>query len=88
MEKLEISLDSEKAAWLRNAVKEGAYASADALIDEALDLWQAQHETLGYTTEELQVLIDEGINSGRSELSMRQVWDNAQARFQPKKAPN
>ncbi|MCB9947551.1 MAG: type II toxin-antitoxin system ParD family antitoxin [Rhodospirillaceae bacterium] len=67
VEKRSVSLSSELAAAVDDAVASGEYGSASEVICDALRQWKASRDLHGYTVEELRRLWDEGINSGPSQ---------------------
>jgi len=69
VEKLTIALTPDMAASVRQAVKEGHYASTSEAIRDALRQWRERRDLLGYTVEELRELADEGLKSGPSQLA-------------------
>lgn len=75
-ETLTIDLPAETAKVVREAVMSGAYANAGDMIAAAVHLWEDQHddELFGYTREELDRLVDEGIASGPGrEVSIEEI---------------
>lgn len=64
VEKITIALTPEMAGFVRHAVEAGQYASTSEAIREAVREWKERRELLGYTVEELRLLVEEGINSG------------------------
>jgi len=66
VDKRSITLSPELAAEVDAAVAVGDYASASEVIRDALRLWKERRDLLGYTVEELRVLVQEGIDSGPS----------------------
>lgn len=67
VEKVTIALTAEQAGFVRDAVASGAYASTSEAIREAVREWKERHDLLGFTIEELQSLVEEGLDSGSSE---------------------
>lgn len=61
-----ITLSADLAAAIDAAVETGDYASASAVVDEALREWAERRDNFGYTIEELRALVQEGIDSGPS----------------------
>lgn len=59
--KLSVDLSGKRAAAVRKAVKSGAYVSTDAVVRDALDLWQ---QTQQVDDEYLRRVWKEGIESG------------------------
>ena len=64
VETLSVSLPAELIEAVRQAVAIGDFASADDVVQAALQDWQEQRDNGGYSTEELRALIQEGIDSG------------------------
>lgn len=64
VEKITIALTPEMAAVVRRAVAAGEYASTSEAIREAVREWKERRDLLGYTVEELRLLVQEGIDSG------------------------
>ena len=56
-----VAISARHAAAVRKAVESGAYRSTDAVVRDALDLWQ---QTQSLDDEHLRKLWDEGIASG------------------------
>lgn len=59
---IKLSADMEKL--VDDAVSRGGYASASAVVDEALRMWSEKRENFGYTLEEIRSLINQGLESG------------------------
>jgi putative addiction module CopG family antidote len=59
--KLSVAVSGKRAAAVRKAVESGAYPSTDAVVRDALDLWQ---QTQLIDDEHLRRLWKEGIESG------------------------
>ena len=59
--KLSVAVSGRRAAAVRKAVRSGAYPSTDAVVRDALDLWQ---QTQFVDDERLRQLWKEGIESG------------------------
>lgn len=64
VEKMTIALTAEQAGFVRHAVQAGEYASTSEAIREAVREWKERRDLLGYSVEELRVLVQEGIDSG------------------------
>lgn len=64
IDKRSITLSTELAAAVDDAVTAGEYASASEVIRDALRLWKERRDLFGYTLEELRALVQEGIDSG------------------------
>lgn len=69
VEKITIALTSEMAGFVRSAVEAGEYASTSEAIRDAVREWKERRDLLGYTIEDLRVLVQEGIDSGPSSLA-------------------
>lgn len=59
-----IKLNPQQAAFVKEAVSSGEYASQDAVVEEALREWKERRDNFGYTLDELRRLVQEGIDSG------------------------
>jgi antitoxin ParD1/3/4 len=64
VDKRSITLSPELATAVDDVVAAGEYASASEVIRDALRQWKERRDLLGYTVEELRVLVQEGIDSG------------------------
>ncbi|KAA0686874.1 type II toxin-antitoxin system ParD family antitoxin [Neorhizobium sp. P12A] len=83
VEKITIALTSEMAGFVRNAVEAGEYASTSEVIRDAVREWKERRDLLGYTVEDLRVLVQEGIDSGPSPLeTMADVKAEARRRLE------
>ncbi|QDC00068.1 MULTISPECIES: type II toxin-antitoxin system ParD family antitoxin [Phyllobacteriaceae] len=81
IDKRSITLSSELATAVDEAVATGEYASASEVVRDALRLWKERRDLLGYTVEELRVLWDEGIASGPGRFaSMDEIKAEARRR--------
>lgn len=76
VEKITIALTPEMAGFVRSAVEAGEYASTSEAIRDAVREWKERRDLLGYTVEELQVLVQDGIDSGPSK---RETMDTVKA---------
>ncbi len=72
VEKLSITLTPDMAQCVRAAVAEGDYASTSEVVRDALRLWQERRDCFGHTLEQLQHLVQEGLESGPA-----QPWNKA-----------
>jgi antitoxin ParD1/3/4 len=63
-----ITLSPELAAEIDSAVKAGEFASEDEAIADALRDWKERRENHGYSIAELRRAIQEGIDSGPSDI--------------------
>lgn len=68
VEKMTIALTPQMAGFVRHVVQTGQYASTSEAIREAVREWQERRDLLGYTVEELRVLVQEGIDSGEPQV--------------------
>jgi len=66
VEKLSISLTSEIASDIRNAITTGEYASTSEVIRDALRAWKRNREARSVAVEALQRLWRDGVDSGQS----------------------
>ncbi len=83
VEKITIALTSEMAGFVRSAVEAGEYASTSEVIRDAVREWKERRDLLGYTVEDLRVLVQEGIESGPSSLAtMADVKSAARRRLE------
>ena len=69
VEKRSVSLPSELAAVVDDAVASGEFGNASEVIREALRQWKDRRDLHGYTVEELRALWQEGLASGPSRLA-------------------
>lgn len=83
VEKITIALTSEMAVFVRSAVDAGEYASTSEAIHDAVREWKERRDLLGYTVEDLRVLVQEGIDSGpSSRTTMAEVKAAARERLE------
>ncbi|MGE3831086.1 MAG: type II toxin-antitoxin system ParD family antitoxin [Parvibaculaceae bacterium] len=88
VDKRSITLSPELATAVDEVVAAGEYASASEVIREALRLWKERRNLLGYTVEELRVLVQEGIDSGPGRFSsMEELREEAKRRLAESKRP-
>lgn len=81
-----ITLSTDLAATIDAAVETGDYASASAVVDEALREWAERRDNCGYTIEELRALVQEGIDSGRGQYSsMDEIKAAARSQFEERR---
>lgn len=64
LEMITISLTSDEAASLRNAVEAGDYSSIDEAVRHAVKEWRERRDLFGYTIEELRTFVQQGLESG------------------------
>lgn len=64
MRTLTISLSSQQAGRLKQAVESGAYASSSEVVRDALRLWERREEVRSLELERLKRAYEEGIASG------------------------
>jgi antitoxin ParD1/3/4 len=82
VEKITIALTREMAGFIRGAVDSGEYASTSEAIRDAVREWKERRDLLGYTIDELRVLMDEGLKSGASSRSsMQEIKTEARRRL-------
>ncbi len=82
VEKITIALTQEMAGFIRGAVDSGEYASTSEAIRDAVREWKERRDLLGYTIDELRVLMDEGLKSGASSRSsMQEIKTEARRRL-------
>ncbi|WGF90319.1 type II toxin-antitoxin system ParD family antitoxin [Marinivivus vitaminiproducens] len=83
VEKLTIALTPEMAAFVRDAVASGEYASTSEAIRDAVREWKERRGLLGYTVDELRKHVHEGLTSGpSSRATMDDVKAEARHRFE------
>lgn len=81
-----ITLSPELAATVDAAVEGGGYASASAVVDEALREWAERRDNFGYTIEELRALVQEGLDSGPGQYdSMDEIKAAARSQFEERR---
>jgi antitoxin ParD1/3/4 len=86
VDKRSITLSPELAAEVDAAVAVGDYASASEVIRDALRVWKERRDLLGYSVEELRVLVQQGIDSGPGRFaSMEEIKAEARRRFTGKR---
>jgi antitoxin ParD1/3/4 len=84
-EKITVALTPEMAECVRESVDSGEYASTSDVIRDAVREWKERRDHLGYTVEELRVLVRHGIDSGQSQhATMADVKAEARRRFDVK----
>ena len=86
VEKITIALTAEMAAFVREVVDSGDYASTSEAIRDAVREWKERRDLLGYTVEDLRELVREGLESPISSRSMAEVKAEARRRHQAKSA--
>lgn len=79
-----ITLSPELAAEIDSAVKSGEYASEHEAINAALGEWKERRDNHGYTIAELRPLIQEGIDSGISEIEGPAFMQHLRERIEAK----
>ncbi len=81
VEKITIALTQEQAAFLRNAVDAGEFASTSEAVRDAVREWKERRDLLGYSVDELRRMAEDGLASGPSQLkSMAEVKAEARRR--------
>jgi antitoxin ParD1/3/4 len=63
-ETISVELTPEMAEAVEAAVKSGQFGSAGDVVLAALDQWQSGQLIYGYTHEEIDRLVEEGLESG------------------------
>lgn len=82
VEKITIALTAEMASSVRSAVAAGEYASTSEAIRDAVRQWQERRDLFGYRVEDLQALVQDGLESGPSPRpSMTEVKAAARRRL-------
>ncbi|MHB2265698.1 type II toxin-antitoxin system ParD family antitoxin [Aliihoeflea sp. PC F10.4] len=82
VEKVSISLSSELASSVRNAVESGRYGSASEVVREALREWKQREPLRRQEVERLRTAWQEGIESGASQpLDLDTIKRQAKARL-------
>lgn len=79
-----ITLSPELAAEIDGAVKAGEFASEDEAIANALGEWKERRDNHGYTLAELRRLVQEGIDSGISDIDGPTFMQQMRERFEAK----
>ncbi len=87
VEKLSVSITPAQAEAIREAVKEGAYASSSDAVRDALRLWTDKRQDRAAAMEKVRRLWDEGLASGFPEPArpMSEVIEAAHARLETKR---
>ncbi|HEX7759459.1 MAG TPA: type II toxin-antitoxin system ParD family antitoxin [Caulobacteraceae bacterium] len=87
VEKLSVSITASQADAIREAVKEGSYASSSDAIRDALRLWEARRRERATAIETLRRLWDEGLASGPPQPArpMSEIIESARARLELKR---
>lgn len=82
VQKISVSITTNQAASIREAVKEGAYASSSDVIRDALRLWEDKREHRARLIDNARQLWDHGIASGFAEPAepMEDIIARARAR--------
>lgn len=65
-ETLSVELSEETVAQIRESVEAGEYGSSAEAVRDALEAWQAERTVRGWSAEELQYLVQKGLESGPS----------------------
>lgn len=73
VEKLSVSITTAQAEAIREAVREGAYASSSDAIRDALRLWEDKRRERAALIEKARKLWDEGLASGFAEAEPLEV---------------
>jgi antitoxin ParD1/3/4 len=89
VDKRNITLTPEVAKGIEGAVKADEYASDDEAINDALREWKERRDNHGYTIAELRRLVQEGIDSGISDIDgptfMQQLRERIDARVKDRR---
>jgi len=81
VEKVSIALTEEMAAFVRQRVESGEYASNSEIIREALKEWKERKDAEARKTEALRGLWQEGIDSGPGQFeTMEDIIKEAKRR--------
>ena len=84
----DINLSPDMEELVKEAVVNGEYRSVSEIVDEALRLWSEKRDNFGYTLNELQTLVNAGIESGPGRLgSIENIKAEARRRLAGGKAP-
>ena len=83
VEKLSVSITTAQAEAIREAVKEGAYASSSDAIRDAIRLWTDKRQDRAELVKRARRLWDEGLASGPAETrrSAEQIKAEGRARL-------
>ncbi len=78
-----ITISSELADEVDEAVASGEYPSDSEVVVDALRQWKERRDNFGYSLEELKRLVQEGIDSGPGRYaSMDEIKAEARRRFE------
>ena len=81
VEKISVALTPEMAAFVRDAVESGEYASSSEVIREALRDWKQKRLLQLHNIDELRRLWQEGIDSGAARyVDMQAIKQEARRR--------
>jgi len=78
MATMNISLPDQMKAWVESRSEDGRYSNASDYVRDLIRRDQQRVESI----EELNVLIQEGIDSGISDRSIEDVWHEALQTFE------
>lgn len=82
LQKITVSVPSEKLDRMASAVESGAYSSQGEIFREALDLWESQQDLIDRETAWLKKEHEEGLASGLAEdLSKEELLERIKAEF-------
>jgi antitoxin ParD1/3/4 len=85
-QKHSIELTPDLNAVLENAVASGQYASADAVINDAMQIWKNREAAKAETVKHLRNLVQEGIDSGLGrELDFEELKAELHAEYERRK---
>lgn len=71
-----ITLSDSQNAWIKSQISRGSFTNDSEYIRDLLRRDQSQHEQLS----RLKHLIAEGLESGVSDKSLNDIWNQAEAR--------
>jgi antitoxin ParD1/3/4 len=84
--KRSVELTSDLNAVLEKAVASGQFASADAVINEAMQIWKNRETAKAETIEHMRNLVQEGIDSGPGrELDFEELKAELHAEYERRK---
>ena len=87
MDERSITLSTELAAAVDDAVSAGEYGSTSEAVSDAVREWKERRENFGYSIGELRKLVQDGIDSGPSRyVSMDEIIAAAHRRHQERTA--
>jgi len=84
IDKRSVTLSADVAAAIDGAVEAGEYASDNEAIYNALREWKERRDNHGHTFAELRRLVQEGIDSGISDIDGPTFMQQMRERFEAK----